>query len=104
MKAAWAFFIKYWKMFVAVLGIIFGAFLLRPGRSTTKDATLNGLKEAEDKIREKRIEEQAKQATQVDTTIQEMNQNPPQTKPAATDAKTRSEQSIDDIKKDYDKL
>lgn len=102
MKQAWQFFVKYWKMFVAVIGIVFGAFMLRP-RGQSKDAPLNGLKEAEDKIREKRIEEQNQQATELNTDIDQMNKNPPQKQTDAT-AKERAAKSIDDIAKDYDKL
>lgn len=103
MKQAWQFFLKYWKMFLTVLGIVIGAFMLRPRSSQSKDAPLNGLKDAEDKIREKRIEEQAKQATDLNTDIDQMNKAPPQKETDAT-AQERAKKSIDDIAKDYDKL
>lgn len=102
MKQAWQFTVKYWKMFLAVLGIVFGAFMLRP-RAKSKDDPLTGLKEAEEKIRDRRIEEQAKQATELNTTIDDMNKNPP--KPESSDVvKQRQNKSIDEIKQDYDKL
>lgn len=102
MKQAWQFFVKYWKMFVAVLGIVFGAFMLRP-RAKSKDAPLDGLKEAEDKIREKRVEQQVTQAKDLNTDIDQMNKQAPQKQSDAT-AQERSKKSIDDIAKDYDKL
>ena len=102
MKQAWLFFVKYWKMFFAVLGIVFGAFMLRP-RAKSKDDPLNGLKEAENKIRDRRIQEQAKQATELNTTIDDMNKSPPKTETQA-EVKQREGKSIDEIKQDYDKL
>lgn len=103
MKQAWQFFVKYWKMFLAVLGIVFGAFMLRPGRSKNNGAALDGLKEAEDKIREKRVEEQKHQADSVNTSINDLNNNAPQPETQQS-AKERAQKSIDDIAKDYDKL
>lgn len=102
MKQAWLFFVKYWKMFFAVLGIVFGAFMLRP-RAKSKDDPLTGLKDAEDKIRDRRIEEQAKQATDLNTTITDMNQHPP-VADTPEQTKQRAGKSIDEIKQDYDKL
>lgn len=98
MKKFQLFVVKYWKMLVAVLGIVAGALLLRPNRSQ-KSSSFGGLVEAEDKIKQRQVDEQIAQADNVNKTINQIN-NEPKEVPKASD----SSQSIDDIAKEYDKL
>ncbi|AXG66473.1 hypothetical protein JA33_069 [Dickeya phage vB_DsoM_JA33] len=88
---------KYWLAFVGFLAIVVGIFLVRPNRSKTSNG-ISELQKAEDKIREKAIEQQKQDAEEVATDVKKLNE---ERKP---DAQADQNKDMDDLAEEYKKL
>lgn len=81
---------KYWLMFVGLIGLLVGIFLVRPNTRKTTNG-ISELQKAEEKIRANTIETQKKDATEVSESVTKLNE-------------TRKPDAVADENKDMDAL
>ncbi|WOL24648.1 hypothetical protein fHeYen902_302c [Yersinia phage fHe-Yen9-02] len=94
---AWLFVKKWGLWILGLLGLIAGAFLVRP--NTRKNNTgITNLQKAEEEIRQKEIDKQKEDAQSVVSEIKDLNET---RKP---DIVPDKDKSMEDLAKEYDKL
>ncbi len=88
---------KYWLWFVGFIGVCVGIFLVRPNARKTSNG-ISELQKAENKIREKAVEQQRKDAQAVTEDVSKLNE---ERKP---DAVADENDDMDKLSEEYKKL